>query len=125
MRNATTTTWRRAICVVLLMTAAACASHRQVPLQSVGALEPIAGAVAIDRSRLDSVIAHIHALSGDSSRSSLSRLTQLRSQAATLDSRYRADLADLLTAVNASTAGITGGAATFPIDKSSDPFVRA
>lgn len=114
----------RAASALLLMFALGCATRR-APLQPVDNLSPLAAAVASDRARLDSAVLEIHRLSGDTASSSIARSRQLRARAATLDSTYRANVAQLLSAIAASTARVATTTARFPIESSASPFVRA
>ncbi|MEO8577012.1 MAG: DUF1353 domain-containing protein [Gemmatimonadales bacterium] len=49
----------------------------------------------------------------------------MKTRAAALDSTYRANLAELMAAVNATTAGVPTSTARFPIKTPPAPFVRA
>jgi len=112
-------------CALLLTLLAGCARPGSLPVEAVDNLSPLVSAVATDRARLDSVILEIQRISGDTTRSAIGRSRQLRSMAAKLDSSYRANLVELLAAIAASTGGVAPSKAHFPLDKSSDSFVRA
>ena len=115
----------RAACVVLLMFAVSCARPGSAPIQPVDNISALANRVAVARARLDSVVAEIHRLSGDTTTSAGARSRQLRAEARTLDSAYRADLVELLATITASTAGVPASTARFPLETSTGPFVRA
>lgn len=116
---------RRTPCALLLVFAFGCATSRSAPLEPVDNLSPLASAVATTRARLDSLVVEIHRLSGDSTRSAIARSHQLRARAASVDSSYRASVADLLTMITASTARVPNSTAHFPVENSPAPFVRA
>ena len=80
--------------------------------------------VASSRARLDSAVFELYRTSGDTSASALARSRQLRKREASLDSTYRANVADLLFTVNAASGGGISGNARFPIDPPPAPFVR-
>jgi hypothetical protein len=110
---------------LLLTLAVGCARPAATPVQPADSLSPLTSAVAVARSRLDSVILEIQRVSGDTTASAIIRSLRLRDRARTLDSSYRANVAELLTAIAASTAGVRASTARFPIEKSDAPFVRA
>jgi hypothetical protein len=96
-----------------------------VPVQPVDNISPLISAVATTRARLDSLVAQIHRLSGDSTTSAITRSQQLRATAVTVDSSYRANVAQLLETIAASTARVSQNTTHFPIENSTAPFVRA
>ena len=113
---------------LLLAASAGCAKQYPVPTvpgTAIDNLSSLTSALAITRARLDSTVLEIHRTSGDSSKASAARSRQLRARAGALDSTYRADLAELMARVNASTAGVPEGGARFPIERLPAPFVRA
>jgi len=115
-------------CGLLLTAGVGCAKHSPVatlPGTATDNLSALTSVVAITRARLDSTVLDIHRTSGDTSRASAARSRQLKAKAAALDSTYRADLTELLSRVNASTAGVPAGNARFPIERPPAPFVRA
>jgi hypothetical protein len=119
---------RHLACALLLTASVGCA--KQYPAATLPSpvsdnFSSLTGALATTRARLDSTVLEIHRTSGDTSRSSAARSRQLKARAAALDSSYRADLAELLARVNASTAGVSAGSAHFPIERLPAPFVRA
>lgn len=119
---------RSLACGLLLAACAGCAKNlppTTFPGTATDNLSTLTGAVALTRARLDSTVVEIHGESGDTSRSAAARSQQLKARAAALDSTYRADLAELMARVNASTAGMPEGGARFPIEKLPAPFVRA
>jgi len=81
--------------------------------------------VGLNRARLDSAVFEIHRISHDPSASAIARSRQLRRGAALLDSTYRANLAELLRTVNASTSASVANAARFPVDAPPAPLLRA
>jgi hypothetical protein len=111
------------IWALLLAIAAGCA--RPTHVQRIDNLAPLASAAGASRARLDSLVVEIHRVSGDTTSSAIARSQQLRSRAVAVDSSYRANLVDLLSAIAGSTAGVKASTARFPGDKSHDPFVRA
>ena len=74
------------------------------------------------RSQLDSTVAQLHRASGDGSSSSVARTTQLLNTVATLDSTYRARLADLLWVVNSSGASTPRDPLSLPQAPLLQPF---
>src|SRR5688500_8673117 len=68
---------------------------------TIARLTQLAG---LNRARLDSVVLEVHRASHDPSAAAAFRSRQLRRRAAVLDSTYRANLAELLWTVNASTS---------------------
>lgn len=107
------------------MFAVGCATSRPAPLQPVDNISPLVSSVAAARATLDSAVLEIHRVSGDSTKSAIAQSRRLRARAATLDSTYRASVAELLSAITASTAGVPKSPARFPIENSAAPFVRA
>ena len=85
----------------------------------------LASVVAGNRARLDSVIVGITRNAGDTSRTALARLRDLRAKAAALDVSYRSSLVELLGEVSASSAGVSSPRSSFPFEKPPAPFVRA
>ena len=80
--------------------------------------------VASNRVMLDSVVLALFRISGDTSASAVARSRQLRKRAASLDSTYRANVAELQWTVNAASDGGITSNARFPIDPPPAPFVR-
>lgn len=116
----------RHVCTLLLALTVGCAKHYPPPTgQTVDPVVSLTRAVAANRARLDSVVADIHRVSGDTSSSAITRLRQLRARATVLDLAYRASLSELSGAVAASSANVTPAAAYFPIAKPPAPFVHA
>jgi len=110
---------------LLVAFAIGCARTGSTTVDRVDNLSPLARAVATSRTRLASAVREIHRISGDTSTFAMSRSRQLRAGAAKLDSSYRANLVELLSTIAASTGGVPLNKARFPVEKSSDPFVRA
>jgi len=119
----------------LLITAAiACTTHNAGSVQTrpdAGATRAIAErisflttAVAMSRARLDSAVLELHRTAGDKSASAVARSLQLRKRAVSLDSAYRAALAEFQWTVNAASAGSIASNARFPVDASPAPLVR-
>jgi hypothetical protein len=85
----------------------------------------LTSAVFISRARLDSAVLELQRVSGDTSASAIARSRQLRQRAASLDSTYRVDVADLQAAITASAAGAPMSSTRFPSEPPPAPFVRA
>ncbi len=102
-----------------------CARPASTRVEPVDNLSPLTSAVAANRARLDSLLFEIHRISGDTTTSAITRSRQLRASATKLDSSYRANLVELIAAIAASTGGVSPSNARFPLEKSSNPFVRA
>lgn len=120
--------WRQTFWL-LLATAAGCARHGGISDTAPGTVitetvSPLASAVALSRTRLDSAVVEIHRLSADTSQSARARSRQLRRSAAVLDSTYRSNLAELSATFSALTSGLPAGSARFAIEKPPTPFVR-
>jgi hypothetical protein len=115
--------WRG--CCLLTLLVAGCARPGSAPVQPIDNLSPLLSAVALSRSRLDSVVRDIHRVSGDTTASAITRSRRLRAAARTLDSTYRANLVELLARIAESSAGAPNGTARFPAEQSPGPFVRA
>jgi len=81
-------------------------------------------AVATSRGRLDSAVLELHRTAGDTSPSVVAKSRQLRRRVATLDSAYRANLAEFQWTVNAATTGSIASDARFPIGAPPAPLVR-
>ena len=79
---------------------------------------------ASSRATLDSTVLELYRTSGDTSASGLARSRQLRKREASLDSTYRANVAELQWTVNAASNGGATGNARFSIDPPPAPFVR-
>ena len=84
----------------------------------------LAAEVATSRARLDSALLEVHRRSGDTATSSLARSRQSRTAAMSLDSSHRANLAELLWTVNASTSGTITDNARFPVEAAPTPLIR-
>jgi len=84
----------------------------------------LAAEVATSRARLDSALLEVHRRSGDTATSSLARSRQSRTAAMSLDSAHRANLAELLWTVNASTSGNITDNARFPVEAAPTPLIR-
>lgn len=81
-------------------------------------------AVTSSRATLDSEVLEVYRTSGDTSASAIARSRQLRTREASLDSTYRANVAELLLTVNAASNGGISSSARFPIEPPPAPFVR-
>ena len=122
------TSKRHLACGLLLTASVGCAKNypaTTLPGTATDGLSSLTDVVALTRARLDSTVVEIHRTSGDTSRSSAARSRQLKAKAVALDSTYRADLAELMARVSASTAGVPASSARFQIERPPAPFVRA
>jgi uncharacterized protein DUF1353 len=119
---------------LLMATALGCATR--VPASAAGSglsdarasanrVADLIAAVAMSRASLDSTVLEIHRMTGDASSWGISRSRGLRTRALSLDSAYRARLAELLWTVGASTVGAPNSSARFPVENPPVPFVRA
>jgi hypothetical protein len=81
--------------------------------------------VTSSRATLDSAVLQLHRTSGDTSAAAVARSRQLRKRVLVLDSTYRANLAELLWTVNASSAGVMTGNGRFPVEAPPAPLVHA
>src|SRR5687768_12540340 len=102
----------RAGCFFLIVTAACTARHPATAPTGTRAADRVSlltAAVTSSRARLDSALLEIHRTSGETSAPAVARSRELRKRVTSLDSTYRADLAELLWTVNASTAGEAAG----------------
>jgi hypothetical protein len=79
---------------------------------------------AWSRATLDSSVLELYRTSGDTSASAVAHSRLLRKRAASLDSSYRANFAELLWTVNAASDGGITSNARFPIEPPPAPFVR-
>ena len=73
---------------------------------------------------LDSAVLELYRASGDTSASAVAHSRQLRKRAASLDSTYRANFAELQWIVNAASDGGITSNARFPVEPPPAPFVR-
>ena len=114
-------------CVLLLTAAIGCAKAATafVPAPAIAdRVSYLITAAASSRATLDSAVLELYRTSGDTSASAVARSRQLRKREASLDSSYRANVAELqLTVSAASDGGITSNA-RFPIEPPPAPFVR-
>jgi Protein of unknown function (DUF1353) len=121
-------------CGLFLIAATGCATHQlaAVPTPaSATATRNVAErvsclitAVTSSRATLDSAVLELYRTSGDTSASAIPRSRQLRKREASLDSTYRANVAELLLTVNAASDGGIRSNARFPIEPPPAPFVR-
>jgi hypothetical protein len=81
-------------------------------------------AVGSSRAALDSAVLDLYRTSDDTSASGAARSRQLRRKAASLDSSYRANVAELQWNVSAASDGGITSNARFPIQPPPAPFVR-
>jgi hypothetical protein len=102
-----------------------CAKSHPSSAPTPDRVSSLIAAVASSRATLDSVVMEIHRVSGDTSSSSVARSRNLRQRASSLDSAYRARVAELQSAINASTAGAPISTSHFPIEPPPAPFVHA
>ena len=111
-------------CGLFLTAAIGCAKHPPAsvptPATATRAIADIVSylitSVASSRATLDSAVLQLHRTSGDTSASAVARSRQLRKRVTVLDSTYRANLAELLWTVHASSAGVMTSSARFPVE---------
>jgi len=117
-------------CGLFLVAAMGCAQQHaaSVPTPATQAIADtvfhLITAVASSRAALDSAVTQLHRISGETSAPAVARSRQLRKRVAVLDSTYRANLAELLLTVNASSAGVMTSGARFPVEGPPAPLVR-
>jgi hypothetical protein len=113
--------------LVLLAFTMACAKAHvaTAPNAELDRIASLTRAAKGERAQLDTVVADIHRLSGNTSPGAQARRRELRIRAAALDSSYRITFAHLSSAVNASISGTTPAASGFEVDMPPAPFMRA
>jgi hypothetical protein len=112
-------------CAALLFIAIGCAKPHPSSAPTPDRVSYLIAAVASSRATLDSAVMEIHRVSGDTSSPSVARSRHTRQRASSLDSAYRARVAELQSAINASTAGAPASSSHFPIEPPPAPFVHA
>jgi hypothetical protein len=115
-------------CVLLLAITMGCASaHAPVsaPAAAVGRIASLSNAAALARRQLDSVVAGINKLSGNTTPAVQVQLRELRKKAASIDSAFRISYANLWTEVNGSIAGAAPNESRLDVAMAPVPFVRA
>lgn len=103
--------------LVALLAGAGCTTARAGQKPSTQISEPddalaqyavgLRKSLLIARAQLDSMVAQLNRQSGDPSASSTARSTDLVNRIGVLDSAYRAGIADLLWAINSSSASVS------------------
>ena len=121
-------------CGLFLTAAIGCATHQSASVPTPAStnvtrnvadrVSYLITAVTSSRATLDSAVLELYRTSGDTSASALARSRQLRKREASLDSTYRANVAELLWTVNAASDGGITSNARFPIEPPPAPFVR-
>jgi hypothetical protein len=112
---------------LILTVAIGCAKAHtaSVPTPEIGdRVSNLIAAIASSRATLDSAVLELYRTSGDTSTSAVARSRQLRKREASLDSTYRANVAELQWTLNSASDGGATSNARFPIDPPPAPFVR-
>jgi hypothetical protein len=114
-------------CVLLLTVAIGCAKAHtaSVPTPAIAdRVSYLIAAAASSRATLDSAVLELYRTSGDTSSLAIARSRQLRKREASLDSTYRANVAELQWTVSAASDGGIKSNARFPIEPPPATFVR-
>jgi hypothetical protein len=112
-------------CAVFVFIAIGCAKSYPATAPTPDRISYLIAAVASSRATLDSAVTEIHRVSADTSSPSVARSRQMRRRASSLDSAYRARIAELQSAISASTTGAPTSGTHFPIEPPPAPFVHA
>ena len=121
-------------CGLFLSAATGCATHQLASGPSAASaaatrnvaerVSDLITAVTSSRVTLDSAVFLLYSTSGDTSASAVARSRRLRNTVASLDSAYRANVAELLLTVHSASDGGISGTARFPIEPPPAPFVH-
>jgi len=121
-------------CSLFLTAVTGCATHQAASVPTPASATPtraiaervsyLITAAASSRAMLDSAVLELYRTFGDTSASAVARSRQLIKKAASLDSTYRANFAELQWTMNAASDGGNTSNARFPIEPPPAPFVR-
>jgi hypothetical protein len=110
---------------VVVLIAIGCAKSHPSSAPTPDRVSYLIAALASSRATLDSAVMEIHRVSGDTSSSSVALSRRIRQRASSLDSTYRARVAELQSAISESRAGAPTSSSHFPIEPPPAPFVHA